>query len=236
MFVGVSVGVVVNVGVLVGVNVGVVVRVGVLVGVSVGVVVRVGVLVGVSVGVVVKVGLFVGVNVGVVVSVGVVVNVGVVVKVGVLVGVNVGLLVGVNVAVLVKVGVVVSVGVVVNVCVFVDEIDKSLHPLLLRHLIDLFHEQAARIGSKAQLVFTTHDTSLMRKLTPDSFSPDDQRKFILRLDQIFGLYKNIESASQIKKIIDRDDACELLKKPEGIDFHYLEGWFGAVPIINFSEV
>lgn len=52
-------------------------------------------------------------------------------------------------------------------CVFVvDEINRSLHPMLTRHLIELFSELHA--GDRVQLICTTHedallDTSLLRK-------------------------------------------------------------------------
>ncbi|MEA2018031.1 MAG: ATP-binding protein, partial [Campylobacterota bacterium] len=46
----------------------------------------------------------------------------------------------------------------------IDELDASLHPMLTKHLIDLFHNK--EINKKnAQLIFVTHDTNLLNKLT-----------------------------------------------------------------------
>lgn len=39
----------------------------------------------------------------------------------------------------------------------VDELDTSLHPLLVHHLVKSLHHQC----TKAQLIFTTHDTTLL---------------------------------------------------------------------------
>lgn len=43
--------------------------------------------------------------------------------------------------------------------IFIDELNTKLHPLLLKFIIDLFYDQR----SKAQLIYTTHDTTLMDK-------------------------------------------------------------------------
>ncbi len=42
----------------------------------------------------------------------------------------------------------------------VDELDTSLHPLMVRFLISLIHNPEVN-RSNAQLVFTTHDTSVL---------------------------------------------------------------------------
>ena len=43
---------------------------------------------------------------------------------------------------------------------FVDELDRSLHPLMTRFLVQLFHDEK-RNAKGAQLVFTTNDTTLL---------------------------------------------------------------------------
>ena len=43
--------------------------------------------------------------------------------------------------------------------IFVDELNIKLHPLLLKFIIDLFYENE----SQAQLIYTTHDTTLLDK-------------------------------------------------------------------------
>lgn len=42
----------------------------------------------------------------------------------------------------------------------IDELDNSLHTLLVRELVRLFHRPEINTGG-AQLIFTTHDTSLL---------------------------------------------------------------------------
>lgn len=42
----------------------------------------------------------------------------------------------------------------------VDELDTSLHPLMVRFLISLIHNPEVN-RNNAQLVFTTHDTSVL---------------------------------------------------------------------------
>lgn len=46
-----------------------------------------------------------------------------------------------------------------NRSIFVDELNVKLHPLLLKFIIDLFYDQS----SMSQLIYTTHDTTLMDK-------------------------------------------------------------------------
>ena len=41
----------------------------------------------------------------------------------------------------------------------IDELNIKLHPLLLKFVIDLFKNE----NSKAQLIYTTHDTTLLDK-------------------------------------------------------------------------
>lgn len=113
---------------------------------------------------------------------------------------------------------------------FIDDIGKNLHPLLLRHLIDLFHEQAARIGSKAQLVFTTHDTSLMRRQKPYIFSNKKDASLLLRQDQIWFVVKQENQSSDIYPLIVAP-VCE-----DQVQDGYLSGEYAAIPIIDFSEV
>jgi len=58
----------------------------------------------------------------------------------------------------------------------VDELDSSLHPLLVRHLIGLFNNPEANKNG-AQLIVTTHDTTLLDTT-------------LLRRDQIWIMEKN----------------------------------------------
>ncbi len=70
-----------------------------------------------------------------------------------------------------------------NMSLFVDELNIKLHPLLLKFIIDLFHTE----NTEAQLIYTTHDTTLMDK------------KFFRR-DQIFFVEKDEFWHNQIVQI------------------------------------
>jgi hypothetical protein len=93
-----------------------------------------------------------------------------------------------------------------------DELDCSMHPHLTRKLIELF--QNPKMNDKgAQLIFTTHDTTLM-----------DHTLF--RRDQIWFTEKNAHGATELFSLYD------FKKKPrvnEAFERGYLAGRYGAVP-------
>ncbi len=96
-----------------------------------------------------------------------------------------------------------------------DEINNSLHPLLSRLIIELFHKNSN--PKNAQLIFTTHDVSL---LTSEIF----------RRDQIWFTEKNNEGMTDLYSLgsFDKKD----VRKDIPIDKWYLSGRFGAIPIIQ----
>ena len=96
---------------------------------------------------------------------------------------------------------------------FVDELDTSLHPLLVRFLIENFHNEKTN-KNNAQLVFTTHDTSI---LDTDLF----------RRDQIWFVEKDRENATKLYPLSDFSP-----RKGEAIEKWYLKGRYGALPVIR----
>ena len=95
----------------------------------------------------------------------------------------------------------------------IDELDSSLHPLLVRRLVSLFH--SPDISTKgAQLLFSTHDTSL---LDPDLF----------RRDQIWFVEKDRDQATTLYPITDFSP-----RKGENLERGYLMGRYGAVPFFR----
>ena len=98
---------------------------------------------------------------------------------------------------------------------FIDEFDNSLHPYLTKFIIDLFEKKNA---NNAQLIVTTHDTSLLayKELNKEQFWFTEKDKFGSG---------NLFSLAEFK--IQRNDA-EFSKK-------YLEGRFGALPFIDFQD-
>lgn len=97
----------------------------------------------------------------------------------------------------------------------VDELDSSLHPLLVRRLISMFHDPALNKAG-AQLIFSTHDTSLL-----------DHTLF--RRDQIWFTEKDSDQATRIYPLTDFSP-----RKREAWERGYLTGRYGAVPF--FSEL
>lgn len=94
--------------------------------------------------------------------------------------------------------------------IFVDELNVKLHPLLLKFIIDLFYNN----NSEAQLIYTTHDTTLMDK----KFFRRDQIWFVQK-DQ-FG-YSELSALSDFKV---RSDAS--------FEKDYLAGVYGGIPFLK----
>ena len=98
--------------------------------------------------------------------------------------------------------------------VVVDELECSMHPLLTRKLIELF--QSAGVNeSGAQLIFATHDSTLM---DPELF----------RRDQIWLVEKNRKGASELFSLYDFDTK-ERPRNTEAFQRNYLAGRYGGVP-------
>jgi hypothetical protein len=96
----------------------------------------------------------------------------------------------------------------------IDELDTSLHTLLVRELVQLFHRPEANTGG-AQLIFTTHDTSLLD--APDLF----------RRDQIWFVEKDRDQASALISLSEFSP-----RKNEALGRGYLIGRYGAVPFLD----
>ena len=97
-----------------------------------------------------------------------------------------------------------------NRSIFVDELNVKLHPLLLKFIIDLFYDE----NSMAQLIYTTHDTTLMDK----KFFRRDQIWFVQKDE--FG-YSELSSLSDFKV---RSDAS--------FEKDYLAGIYGGIPLLR----
>ena len=98
----------------------------------------------------------------------------------------------------------------------VDELDTSMHTLLVRELVSLFHRPNVNTG-KAQLIFTTHDTSLLS--APGLF----------RRDQVWIVEKDSSQASSLASLAEFS-----VRKNEALERGYLIGRYGGVPFIDPS--
>ena len=95
----------------------------------------------------------------------------------------------------------------------VDELDNSMHPLLVRRLVEMFHNCVSN-PKGAQLIFSTHDTSL---LDNDLF----------RRDQIWFVEKSSDQSSSLYPLSDFRP-----RKNEAIGRGYLIGRYGALPFLT----
>lgn len=102
----------------------------------------------------------------------------------------------------------------------VDEIDASVHPRLTARLIELFHDREANPRS-AQLVFTTHDATLLGT----SFGED-----ILRRDEIWFVVKGRDGATTLYPLSDFHP-----RKEENTERRYMGGSYGAVPLVSSAD-
>ncbi len=98
-----------------------------------------------------------------------------------------------------------------------DELHAGLHPLLLRALVKIF-QSPKRNPHHAQLIFTTHDVSVL----------DNS---LLRRDQIHIIEKNEAGASMLYSLSDFD---EKPRKDSPLIKYYLSGNLGGVPDLNLD--
>ena len=99
----------------------------------------------------------------------------------------------------------------------VDEFDSSLHPMVVRFVLGLFHNpEVSKHG--AQLWMTTHDTSLL-----DSD--------LLRRDQIWFVEKDERQASRLYPLTDFSP-----RKGEALEKGYLRARYGGVPFISRTDL
>lgn len=96
----------------------------------------------------------------------------------------------------------------------VDELDTSLHTLLVQALVRLFHRPDVNTGG-AQLIFTTHDTSLL-----DAYG-------LFRRDQVWFVEKRPDQSSALYPLLDFSP-----RKQEALERGYLQGRYGALPFLS----
>ncbi len=95
--------------------------------------------------------------------------------------------------------------------IFFDELDSSLHPILTRLLVNLFQNNNQ---SNSQLIFTTHETFLLKKE--------------FRSDQIWFTQKNQFGETELFSAQDFEGVREDIP----FEKWYLGGKFGAIPYVK----
>ena len=99
----------------------------------------------------------------------------------------------------------------------VDELDTSLHPVLIRHLLAMFHDPAINTKN-AQLVFSTHDTSILDR-------------DVFRRDQVWFVEKDSSLQSHLYPLTEFSP-----RKEENYARGYLQGRYGALPFTGELKV
>jgi hypothetical protein len=93
----------------------------------------------------------------------------------------------------------------------VDEIERSLHPIMIKDIIRKISESET---AKGQLIFTTHESCLL-----------DQS--IFRPDEIWFAQKDVEQATQLYPLSDFN-----IHKTANIENGYLDGRYGGIPFLS----
>lgn len=96
----------------------------------------------------------------------------------------------------------------------IDEIDRSLHPILCRGIIEQFLDHVKRGLAKGQLILTTHQTCTLNLKS-------------LRHDEINFIEKDKNGASHISSLVDFHVRGDLR-----LEKGYLNGRFGAIPFLG----
>lgn len=99
-----------------------------------------------------------------------------------------------------------------NKVLLIDELDTSLHPLLVEGLIDFF----VKVKSRGQLIFSSH--------CPFMF---DQKK--IRRDELWLVDKNNQGTSRLESAVEYKEAA---RGDGNLAKRYLEGKFGGIPYIQ----
>ena len=99
--------------------------------------------------------------------------------------------------------------------VVIDELDRSLHPLSCYEFLRLFSE--TQIGIRKQLIVTTHEAHLLNQE-------------LLRRDEYWFVEKGADQQSRLIPLTDYNVRNDLQ-----IEKGYLQGRFGAIPVIGSTE-
>ena len=102
----------------------------------------------------------------------------------------------------------------------IDELDISFHPLMTEYLIQLFYSEETN-PKHAQLIFTTHDTSILKHE-------------LFRRDQVWFAEKDFYGATNIYSLSEFD--FDKVRANIPYDKWYLSGRFGALPLFKDFEI
>ena len=98
--------------------------------------------------------------------------------------------------------------------IVVDELDASLHPVISGKLVEIFQDPSTNPHS-AQIIFTTHDTSLLR---------------YLNRDEVWLTSKRPDGSTELTPLSDYRGTN--VRRSTNLERGYLEGRFGGVPVVD----
>lgn len=102
----------------------------------------------------------------------------------------------------------------------IDELDTSFHPLLTEYIINLFNDKNIN-KRNSQLIFTTHETSLLNLIN-------------FRIDQIWFMEKNKFGNSEMFSLAEFNS--KEIENANSLQNWYLNGRFGGLPSIDKLEL
>lgn len=95
--------------------------------------------------------------------------------------------------------------------IVIDELDRSIHPLVLKSLVSLFTDRTYN-KHNAQLIFTAHNTELL---------DGDE----LRLSEVGIVTKTAQGGTQLRRLCD----FEGVRNVKNFRLGYLDGYFSGIP-------
>ncbi len=101
---------------------------------------------------------------------------------------------------------------------FVDEFDASMHPLLLKDVVQHLNCEIPVEHARGQLIFATHETTLL---------DDEAKDAVLRRDQVYFTEKDAAGASRLYSVAEFRERNNLNMRRR-----YLHGRYGALPSIG----
>ena len=96
----------------------------------------------------------------------------------------------------------------------IDELDASLHPMLVANLVALFNHPEVNTGN-AQLIFVTHDTNLLNQS-------------LFHKSQIWFTEKDEQGGTHLTSLVE----FKGIRKEDNIEKHYIQGKYGAIPYLG----
>ncbi|WP_131786017.1 AAA family ATPase [Protofrankia symbiont of Coriaria ruscifolia] len=102
----------------------------------------------------------------------------------------------------------------------VDELDASIHPYLASALVEMFKNPAIN-STGAQIIFTTHDVAFMNPSFPASLKPDE----------VWFTEKKSDGATELYSLAEYPT-----RRTENFSKRYLDGRYGAVPLVDLDAL